>query len=486
MKMCDHEDTLYEMRSAIRDLNAYLVQSEESMVNQARAVDVSLQAELDLKKNEMVDYELSVKIEFYNDYFDDPLFEMEECLKHVSQQTHTFLNDREDHNEYTLKKNHPLRGEFLCYLLHTLVSRAHLEWDEILSLSCVHWEIIPRYQYAKKITSYRSHWYRKKNATIPVIYDKEHYRFYLPEVIREHLETKAYPIDLRKFERIAHALLLDYALLDKSVLPLEEDELRTYHSLEYLLKVRSDKQTISAILGIELLKILPASMSNAYMISPIRAMTRGTIMATMAALEYGWAINLGGGYHHAHRDKGGGFCFFNDYALATIKLRALHPQVKILYIDLDAHLGDGVIEFASKTEQFYIFDMYNTFQSDLQTIKKSKDGRFILAGIPLLASDIVYLELLKTYLPPFIDTIMPDFIFYNGGGDILEGDSLGRLSISKEGMKQRDLFVFKEAKKRKIPITMCLSGGYGDENYMAVLESLRSVISLMMEDSALD
>lgn len=125
--------------------------------------------------------------------------------------------------------------------------------------------------------------------------------------------------------------------------------------------------------------------------------------------------------------------------------------------------------------------MYNTFQAELRTTKKSKNGRFILIGIPLFTSDKEYLTLLKHSIAPLIDNIAPDFIFYNGGSDILKGDPLGKLAVSAEGLKQRDIMIFTEAKKRHIPIMMCLSGGYGVGNYRAVGESLEAVIKLMVD-----
>ena len=86
---------------------------------------------------------------------------------------------------------------------------------------------------------------------------------------------------------------------------------------------------------------------------------------------------------------------------------------------------------------------------------------------------------MREHLPSLIDSIQPDMIFYNGGSDILKGDALGHLCITPEGMKERDLFVFEEAKQRSIPIMMCLSGGYGKDNYKHVVDSLEAVIELM-------
>ena len=477
--MHKNDNVTHETITAVRNLNAYLMQIEKAIVEKAVVLDGALKEALTLKKEELYDYELDVKISFYNDSFDDPLWEKEDRLKNISDKTkYSLLDDGENHNEYETMLDHPFYGEFHCDLLRTLVT-SNLDWDEILSISHVHWELIPRYQYCEEIVAFPKMNSLQKKA-LPIMYDLHTYNFYLPSVVEDAIRESNYPLDLRKFDRIAHNLSFEYRLDARHIEPLIDEELNDYHTRQYLLNVRSDKHTISSVLNLDVLKLVPAPMSNAYLIDPLRAMANGTIQASFLALEVGWAINLGGGFHHAHKNKGGGFCFFNDYALATLQLRKANPSLKILYIDLDAHLGDGVIEFATHMENFYIFDMYNTFQADLRTTKKSKDGRFTLIGIPLFTSDKEYLTLLKHSVAPLIDNIAPDFIFYNGGGDILKGDPLGKLAVSAEGLKQRDIMIFTEAKKRHIPIMMCLSGGYGVGNYRAVGESLEAVIDLIV------
>ena len=479
------EEISDEMRSAMRTMNAYLMSVEEAIVTKAMAFDASLLLELEAKKEGMDDYELDVEIAFFNDHFDDPLFEMNTSMKHISLRKNGFLlHDGEDHNEYTFYPHHPMRNEFFCYTLHALCAHAHLEWDEILSLSFIHWEVIPRYQYTQKISTYYRHTPLTKRKEIPIIYDKEHYDFYLPSVIEEHLKQNGYPIDFRKYERIARDLSFEYAWPHRTILPLEEYELSIYHTLEYLLSIRSNKHTIATITRISLLESIPASMSNAYLINPIRAMTRGTIIAALSALEYGWAIHLGGGFHHANKERGGGFSFFNDYALATLRLRELYPEFKILYIDLDAHIGDGVIAFAKSDPNFWVFDMYGAVESVFEKgfdVRTTKGEKITLVALNTTIKDALYLTLLKNHLTKVIDAINPDFIFYNAGSDILKGDKLGMMEISIEGMIKRDRFVFTCAKERKIPICMCLSGGYGYENHSAVVESLQGIITLMRE-----
>ncbi|MGZ9267414.1 MAG: hypothetical protein ACXW33_09935, partial [Sulfuricurvum sp.] len=134
--------------------------------------------------------------------------------------------------------------------------------------------------------------------------------------------------------------------------------------------------------------------------------------------------------------------------------------------------------FAEKLENFYIFDMFNA-TGDLKENYVITTEPFTLIGLKPYIGDKIYLGLLREHLPSLIDSIQPDMIFYNGGSDILEGDLLGHLSITPMAMKERDLFVFGEAKKRSIPIMMCLGGGYQKENYQHIVDSLEAVIELM-------
>jgi histone deacetylase 11 len=288
-----------------------------------------------------------------------------------------------------------------------------------------------------------------------------------------------HPIDFHKFEKIAKILKAKFGRLYTNIEKISDEELLLYHDSKYIKALSSEKAIIENIFRSKLPEGINAAVLNRFLVDPARYMTAGTVAASRLAMEHGWAINLGGGFHHAKKDMGSGFCFFNDYAIASIKLRNEYPNFKILYVDFDAHLGDGIILFAKDIENFYILDIYNAF-TDLQgrraVIKSGKNGNFTLIGIESYAADELYLSFIKEYLPRTIESVKPDFIFYNGGGDILMGDMLGHLSISKQGMVDRDMIVFNEAKKRNIPIAMCLSGGYGKDNYKSVADSLTQLI----------
>lgn len=302
----------------------------------------------------------------------------------------------------------------------------------------------------------------------------------LPKDVRFEILEK-YPLDILKFKKIFYDLSFEEVLSEATHLEkISDSDLELFHTKEYIQSVYTNTHVIGNILRLPLPPYVTAELMNNLFVDPIKHIISGTLYATKLALEVGWSINIGGGYHHARSDKGSGFCFFNDFAISAIKLHQSKPKMKILYIDLDAHIGDGVIEYAKSDKDFFVFDIYNTFSKhDLPIVRKNGDSKFTLIGISPYSKDEHYLSLLYKHLPPLINTICPDIIFYNGGADILIGDVLGQLSISPEAMIQRDQFVFKEAKKRGIPIMMCLSGGYGKNNYQCVSNSLKQIIALM-------
>ena len=321
------------------------------------------------------------------------------------------------------------------------------------------------------------------NDKLPVVFSDK-YTILIAKLLRFFKSDlfQDYPIDFQKFEKIAEQISAEYGELHTDISIISDDNLLLFHSKEYLEALKRNNKTAEIILGIEIPSAVSTWVVNRFLIDAARYMASGTLIASTLAMEHGWAINIGGGFHHAKRDMGGGFCFFNDYAIASIKLRQQYPNLKILYIDLDAHLGDGVISFANGFDDFFVFDIYNAFTTTRDSnhiLKTSKDGKITTVGIEPYTSDEPYLALLYKYLPVAIDNAKPDFIFYNGGSDVLVSDKLGCLGISPEGLARRDAYVFEEAKKHNIPIAMCLSGGYGKENYKSVANSLLGVCRLM-------
>jgi acetoin utilization deacetylase AcuC-like enzyme len=186
-----------------------------------------------------------------------------------------------------------------------------------------------------------------------------------------------------------------------------------------------------------------------------RRIAQGTINCAHYALQYGCAMNIAGGTHHAFADRGEGYCCLNDQAIAANYL--LHQKLasKILILDLDVHQGNGTAHIFSKNPNVFTFSMHGARNYPLR--KENSDWDIPL---PDFAPDSLYLKVLHEALMKCLDAVQPDFVFYQSGVDILETDKLGRLSVTRQGCRNRDLMVFQWCKKNNLPVAVSMGGGY--------------------------
>lgn len=181
----------------------------------------------------------------------------------------------------------------------------------------------------------------------------------------------------------------------------------------------------------------------------------GTIKASLFALEYAVAFNTAGGTHHAGRDFGEGFCLFNDQAVAAAYLLQHQLANNILMIDLDVHQGNGTAHIFEESTQVFTFSMHG--DKNFPFIKKRSD---LDISLPDGMDDEAYLTLLEEHLEKLFATIVPDFVFYQAGVDILATDKLGKLKLTAGGCLRRDEMVFKKCKQYDVPVQISMGGGY--------------------------
>lgn len=184
---------------------------------------------------------------------------------------------------------------------------------------------------------------------------------------------------------------------------------------------------------------------------------QGTINNAQYALEYGISMNIAGGTHHAYADSGEGFCLLNDIAIASHWLLDQGLVKQILVVDLDVHQGNGTAKIMENEKRVFTFSMHGAKNYPLH--KESSD---LDIELPDETGDEMYLDILHTQLPRLIDTVQPDFIFYQSGVDVLATDKLGRLGMSMEGCRQRDKFVLETCRANKIPVAVNMGGGYSE------------------------
>ena len=193
------------------------------------------------------------------------------------------------------------------------------------------------------------------------------------------------------------------------------------------------------------------------MVERSRRSVGATIAACQSAIEEGVAVNLAGGTHHAYRNKGSGFCVFNDAAIAA---RVLMKQPiglqKIGILDLDVHQGDGTAAILQNDPAICTISIHG--EKNYPFAKTSSDLDIALADG---SGDASYLEALEQALG-FLKGQGIQFLIYLAGADPFEGDRLGRLRLSKEGLALRDQHVMAFVREQGIPIAIAMAGGYAN------------------------
>lgn len=282
-----------------------------------------------------------------------------------------------------------------------------------------------------------------------------------------------HPADIHRQGKIFKALVADGAIDAEDVYvpqPLLDEELLAVHDRDYLDSLRRSPNVARA-LEAGAIGIMPDALCQAAVVTPFRYSAAGTVMAAELAIKHGLAINLGGGFHHAFRHAGGGFCLFADVPLAILTLRSAGLAERAMIVDCDIHQGNGNASFFIRDPQVRIFDIYE--DDNYPSIKQPETNPH---PIPRGISTADYLALLKRELPPAIDAFRPQVIFYLAGNDAFEGDALGHADISADGLVQRDLFVVREARRRNIPTVMVLAGGYSSESWRISYRSIAQIL----------
>lgn len=286
-----------------------------------------------------------------------------------------------------------------------------------------------------------------------------------------------HPFDSKKYGKV-FKFLQDMGIIvgDNYFQPaakVSDEVLLQVHTPLYLQWLRQSK-VIAAIAEMHVLSWVPNFVLQWKFLDPMRWATAGTIAAVDLALQYGWAINLSGGYHHAKAQECSGFCFFADINLAAQKAFQAHPHVqKIMVIDLDAHQGNGFEAVFKDDPRVDTFDMYNgaIYPQDFAAAKYIRWKHALRNRV----GEAEYLDILNKNLPQAIQDCCPDLIIYNAGSDPYEKDALGGMRITAAGLIQRDETVFRLARQQSIPIMMVLSGGYHRDSASIIAQSIQNL-----------
>jgi len=191
------------------------------------------------------------------------------------------------------------------------------------------------------------------------------------------------------------------------------------------------------------------------MVERSRRSAGATLAACRAALEDGCAANLAGGTHHAFRDRGEGFCVFNDAAVAALAMRAEGKVERVAIIDCDVHQGNGTAAILASRPECFTFSIHGA-----RNYPFDKETSDLDVELPDGTGDDTYLTALQAALGPVFARGKPDLVIYLAGADPYEDDRLGRLKLTKAGLAERDQLVFDKVRQRGLPIAIAMAGGY--------------------------
>ena len=294
------------------------------------------------------------------------------------------------------------------------------------------------------------------------------YAFYADQYVLPLPSGHRFPMG--KYARLRERLLEQLPQLELLGAPAATDgELALVHAPAYVQAVQTGTLPPAAQREIG----FPWSQQ---MVERSRRSTGATIAAARLALglpgrgpektqakAQGLAGNLAGGTHHASRDKGAGFCVFNDVAVATRLMQAewsrLERQpLKVAVIDLDVHQGNGTASIFAGDDSVFTLSLHG--EKNFPFRKEPSD---LDVDLPDGCGDVAYLEALEQALLELERRFDPGLVFYLAGADPHEGDRLGRLRLSHDGLMARDRRVFDWAWQRRIPLAFAMAGGYGHD-----------------------
>ena len=191
------------------------------------------------------------------------------------------------------------------------------------------------------------------------------------------------------------------------------------------------------------------------MVERSRRASGGTVDACRAALEDGIAANLAGGTHHAFADKGEGFCVLNDSAIAARTLQAEGLVGNVVVVDTDVHQGNGTAAILDGDASVFTFSIHG--EKNYPFHKETSD---LDVALPDGADDGAFLEALKLGLEEALDRAHATMAIFLAGADPYEGDKLGRLCVTKEGLAERDRIVLEICRSLSLPVAVTMAGGY--------------------------
>lgn len=246
---------------------------------------------------------------------------------------------------------------------------------------------------------------------------------------------------------LAEGVVAANALHDPERAPIED--VHRVHESEYITRL------VRGTMAVAEQRALGFPWSEGLVERSLRA-SGGTLEAALHAHNAGIAMNLAGGTHHAFATHGEGFCVLNDVAIAVRSLRARGLIQRAAVVDLDVHQGNGTHSIFADDGDTFTFSMHGKRNYPFRKVAGRLD-----VELEDGTEDTEYLEKLAAALPSVLAASRADMVFYLAGADPHEGDTLGRLKLTFDGLMRRDALVLEAARAVGVPITIAIAGGYG-------------------------
>lgn len=265
------------------------------------------------------------------------------------------------------------------------------------------------------------------------------------------LNLGAHVFPSQKYRLVHETLLREKHAVSEDFLtpePASDEDVLRVHTPAWVRKLKTGALTLSELMRLE----IPYSKE---LVEAVWLAAGGTILAGRRALEEGFGVNIGGGFHHAYPDHGEGFCAVHDVAVAIRRLLSDGAIRSAMVVDTDVHHGNGTAAIFADDAAVFTLSIHQE-----HNYPEPKPPSTVDLHLPDGVGDADYLRILAGPLRKGLETFRPDLIFYVGGADPYCEDMLGGLALSLEGLAERDRLVFGEARARGIPVAVTLAGGY--------------------------
>ena len=273
-------------------------------------------------------------------------------------------------------------------------------------------------------------------------------------VYTENLHQLALPpghrFPIGKYPRLFAELSREFPQLVQLAAPARTEDVILVHDPAYVESVERGALSEGAI------RRLGFPWSDTLVARSLRSVG-GTLAAVAWAMETGAAGHVAGGTHHAFRDRGEGFCVFNDIAVAVSAARRDHGVSRVAVVDLDVHQGNGTASIFAGDAATMTLSLHGARNYPFRKERSTLDVE-LADGI----GDDAYLAALHPALER-VEAFRPELLFFQAGVDVLEGDRLGRMRITADGLVRRNAAVFDLARRLRVPLVVTLGGGYHRE-----------------------